>query len=172
MDAAGVTTAVVSITNPGIWIGDAQRAARLARECNDYSAQLANDNPGRFGFFAAIPLPDTTRSLQEIEYALDVLKADGIGLMTNYGDRWPGDPAFRAVFDELSRRRAVVYLHPTTANCCRQLMPDIPDPLVEFPHDTTRTVVSLMYSGRSREAQTFDSSFHMRAVRYPCFRGG
>ena len=147
MDSCGVATAIVSITNPGIWFGNTQAAAKLARECNDYSARLAKDHPGRFGFFAAIPLPDTEGSLREIEYSLDVLKADGIGLMSNYGDRWPGDPAFGAVFDELNRRRAVVYVHPTAANCCRQLMPGIPDPLVEFPHDTTRAVVSLLYSG-------------------------
>lgn len=147
MDAAGIATAVVSVTNPGIWLGNAHVSAKLARECNDFLAQLARDHPGRFGFFAAIPLPDTEGSLREIEHALDVLKADGIGLMTNYGDKWPGDAAFVPVFDELNRRGAVVYLHPTAANCCRQLMRDIPDPLIEFPHDTTRAIVSLLYSG-------------------------
>ena len=147
MDAAGVATAIASITNPGIWFGSAEPAIRLARECNEYQAQLVKDHPGRFGFFAAIPLPHTTGSLREIEYSLDVLKADGIGLMTNYGDKWPGDPAFGEVFDELNRRKAVVYLHPIAPDCCRQLLPGLPDPLVEFPHDTTRAVVSLLYSG-------------------------
>jgi 6-methylsalicylate decarboxylase len=147
MDAAGVATAVASITNPGIWFGNAEPAIRLARECNEYQAQLARDHPGRFGFFAAIPLPHTNGSLREIEYALEVLKADGIGLMTNYGDKWPGDEVFGEVFGELNRRKAVVYLHPTAPNCCRQLLPGLPDPLVEFPHDTTRAVVSLLYSG-------------------------
>lgn len=85
-----------------------------------------------------------------------MLKADGIGLMTSYGDKWPGDADFGAVFDELNRRRAVVYFHPTAPNCCRQLIPDIPDPLVEFPHDTTRAITSLLYSGtfaRCRDVQ-------------------
>jgi predicted TIM-barrel fold metal-dependent hydrolase len=147
MDASGVSTAILSVTNPGIWFGSARPAAKLARECNDYSAQIVRENPRRFGFFAAIPLPDAEGSLREIEYALGVLGADGIGLMTSYGDKWPGDAAFAPVFDELNRRKAVVYLHPVAANCCRQLMPGIPDPLVEFPHDTTRAVVSLLYSG-------------------------
>jgi 6-methylsalicylate decarboxylase len=147
MDAAGVETAIVSITSPGIWFGDADSALALTRECNEYLAQMARDYPGHFGFFAVIPLPHTKGSLREIDYALEVLKADGIGLMTNYGDKWPGDPVFREVMDELNRRKAVVYLHPTTANCCSQLLPGVPDPLVEFPHDTTRAIVSLLYSG-------------------------
>lgn len=147
MDASGVAAAVLSVTNPGIWLGGERAAPMLARECNEYSAQLVKQHPGRFGFFAALPLPDTDASLREIAYSLDTLRADGIGLMTSYGDKWLGDPAFAAAFDELHRRRAVVYVHPTTANCCRQLMPGIPDPLIEFPHDTTRAVVSLLYSG-------------------------
>jgi len=147
MDQSGVATAVLSITTPGVWFGDAQAARTLARKCNEYAAQLIRDHPGRFGFFAAVPLPDTEGSLREIAYALDVLKADGVGLMTNYGDKWPGDVAYVPVFDELNRRRTVVYFHPTIANCCRDLMPDVPAPLTELPHDTTRAVTSLLYSG-------------------------
>jgi len=147
MDENRVATAITSITNPGIWLGNAQSARKLARECNDYSAQLVKYHPGRFGFFAAIPLPDIQGALGEIEYSLDVLKADGIGLMTSYGDKWPGDSDFNAVFDELNRRRAIVYFHPTAPNCCHQLIRDIPDPLIEFPHDTTRAITSLLYSG-------------------------
>jgi predicted TIM-barrel fold metal-dependent hydrolase len=94
-----------------------------------------------------IPLPDTEGALREIEYSLNVLKADGIGLMTSYGDKWPGDSRFDVVFDELNCRRAVVYFHPTAPNCCHQLIRDIPDPLIEFPHDTTRAITSLLYSG-------------------------
>lgn len=130
-----------------VWFGDVQAARTLARKCNEYLAQLVRDFPDRFGFFAAVPLPDTEGSLQEITYALDTLKADGIGLMTNYGDKWPGDPAYAAVFDELNRRHAVVFVHPTPPNCCKNLVPHVPTAFTEFPHDTTRAVTSLLYSG-------------------------
>jgi predicted TIM-barrel fold metal-dependent hydrolase len=147
MDQNGVTTAIVSISTPGIWFGDVQAARTLARRCNEYSARLVRDHPGRFGFFAAVPLPDTDGSLREIGYALDVLKADGIGLMTSYGDKWPGDAAYTPVFEELNRRKAVVYIHPTGPNCCRDLVPHVPYVMTELPHDTTRAVTSLLFSG-------------------------
>jgi predicted TIM-barrel fold metal-dependent hydrolase len=147
MDAAGVATSIASVTNPGIWFGDAAQSRRLARDFNDYAARLAGDHPGRFGVFAALPLPDTEGSLREIEYALDTLKADGIGLMTNYGDTWLGDPAYDPVMAELNRRKAVVYTHPVAATCCAHLLPDIRDAVIEFATDTTRAMARIMFSG-------------------------
>jgi 6-methylsalicylate decarboxylase len=147
MDQNGVATSIVSISTPGIWFGDAQSARTLARKCNEYAAQLVKEYPGRFGFFASAPLPDTEGSLREIAYALDVLKADGIILMTSYGDKWPGDSAYAPVFDELNRRKALVYFHPAAPNCCRNLIPNVPTVFTEVPHDTTRAITSLLFSG-------------------------
>ena len=146
MDRNGIATAITSISAPGLWFGDTGESVRLARICNDYAASIRLDHPGRFGVFACLPLPDVDASLAEIEYALDTLKADGIGLLTSYGDRYPGDAAFQPVFDELNRRRAVVYFHPTNAPCS-QCLPGIPAATLDFPFDTTRAVVSLLYSG-------------------------
>ena len=147
MDQNGVATAIVSISTPGIWFGGVQAARTLARKCNEYSARLVRDHPGRFGFFAAVPLPDAEGSLREIAYAMDVLKADGIGLMTSYGAKWPGDISYAPVFEELNRRKAVVYIHPTGPDCCRELIPHVPYVMTELPHDTTRAVTSLLFSG-------------------------
>lgn len=147
MDKAGVATAVTSITTPALRFLDDAGARKLARESNEYSAKLVADSKGRFGMFAVMPMPYVDATLHEIAYALDTLKADGIGLLTSYGDKWLGDPAFAPVMDELSRRKAVVYTHPTTANCCVNLIPDVPESIIEWGTDTTRTIASLVFSG-------------------------
>ncbi len=146
MDRNGIDMAVTSISAPGLWFGDTGETVRLCRHCNEYAAEIRRAHPGRFGMFASLPLPDVDASLAEIAYALDDLGADGIGLLTSYGDRYPGDPAFAPVFDELNRRRAVVYFHPTNAPCS-QCQPEIPAATLDFPFDTTRAVVSLLFGG-------------------------
>jgi 6-methylsalicylate decarboxylase len=145
MEKAGVAKAVLSLVPPGVWFGDLVAARKLARECNDFGAQLVRDYPGRFGLFATLPLPDTEGSLREIEYALDVLKADGIGLFTSYGDKYLGDPAFVPVFEELNRRKAVVYTHPIIPLCCTGLIKGVSNGTIEFATDTTRTIASLIF---------------------------
>jgi predicted TIM-barrel fold metal-dependent hydrolase len=147
IDQSGVATAIVSYSTPGVWLGDVQPARTLARRCNEYAAQLARDNPGRFGFFAALPLPDADGCLREIDHAFGTLKADGVGLLTSYDDKWLGDAAFAAVFEELNRRNAVVYVHPTAPACCRELMSYVPPNVTEFVQDTNRAISSLLFSG-------------------------
>jgi predicted TIM-barrel fold metal-dependent hydrolase len=147
MDRAGVATAITSITAPGFALVARDLRFKLNRECNEYGAAMVRDHPGRFGLFASLPLPEVDASLQEISFALDVLKAEGIGLLTSYADKWLGDPAFAPVMDELNRRKAVVYVHPTAPDCCRNLLPEVPDWVIEFPADTTRTITSLLFSG-------------------------
>jgi predicted TIM-barrel fold metal-dependent hydrolase len=147
MRLAGVAKAMLSISTPGLWFGDVAFAAALARECNEYGATLVRDHPDRFGLFAALPLPDVDASLREIAYGLDTLHASGVAMFTSYGGKWLGDPAFAPVFEELNRRRAVVFTHPTTSQCCGNLIPFIPDPAIEFATDTTRAIASLVFSG-------------------------
>jgi predicted TIM-barrel fold metal-dependent hydrolase len=147
MDRGGVAAAVVSITNPGLWFGDATVTRRLARACNEYGAKLVQDHPNRFGLFAAMPLPDVDATLKEIEYAYDTLRSDGVALLTSYGDTWLGNPAFRPVMEELNRRKAVVHVHPTAANCCRNLDYGVAPGTIEYGTDTTRAIIGVTFSG-------------------------
>jgi predicted TIM-barrel fold metal-dependent hydrolase len=152
MDKGGVATSIVSPTMPHVAFLGPEDAARLARESNEYARKLTVDHPGRFGMFAILPLPHVDGALKEIEYALDVLKADGIAVLTSYGDKWLGYPEFTPVFDELDRRKATVYTHPNRANCCVDLVKGVPEAVVEFAADTTRTIASLIFSGTSQRA--------------------
>jgi predicted TIM-barrel fold metal-dependent hydrolase len=149
MEKGGVAASVVSITNPGLWFGDNGFTIRLARACNEYAAKLRTQYPNRFGFFAAMPLPDVDGTLKEIAYAYDTLKADGVGFFTSYGDTWLGNPAYRPVMEELNRRNAVVHVHPTAANCCRDLnyAPGVGPGSMEYGTDTTRAITAVCFNG-------------------------
>jgi predicted TIM-barrel fold metal-dependent hydrolase len=147
MDKNGIATAITSLGLPGVWFGGVKTARSLARACNEYAAQMVKDYPGRFGLFAALPLPDREGSLREIAYAMDVLKADGFGLVSSYDNKWPGDAAFTAVFEELNRRKTVVFIHPAVPGCCGHLMPGVPASTIEFLFDTSRAITSLLVNG-------------------------
>ena len=149
MDKGGVAAAMISITNPGIWFGDKEATRQIARECNEYGAKLVQQHPARFGLFCALPMPDIDATLKEIEYAFDTLKCDGAHFMTSFGDTWLGNPAHEPVMAELHRRKAVVHVHPTAANCCKNLIPGMSAGTMEYGTDTTRAIMSLMWSGQA-----------------------
>jgi predicted TIM-barrel fold metal-dependent hydrolase len=148
MDKHGIATAFFSPVQRLVMDSTSDRSEKgrsLAREHNEYGAQLVKDYPGRFGHFATLPLPDTDGSLKEIAYSLDVLKADGIALWTSYMDKWMGDPSFAPVYEELNRRKAVVFVHPARASCCRGLSGQ--SGIIEYDIDTARAIDSLLWDG-------------------------
>ena len=149
MDKSGVATSILSLASiPGVWFGlDTEGMRRMSRLCNEFAAKMVQDHPGRYGLFASLPMPDVDGALAEIGYAFDSLKADGINLSTSFGDRWPGDPTYKPVFEELNRRKAVVFFHPYAPNCCGSLNSGVPPGILEFPYDSGRAITSLLLSG-------------------------
>lgn len=146
MDKFAIDAAVASISAPGIYFGDSAFARNLARTCNEAAAKLVDDHPGRFGATAVLPLPDVDASLAELEYAFDTLKLDGVALLSSVDDRYMGDPAYDEVFDELNRRKAVVFMHPGFAPGGKPRS-SLPPSLVEFVFETTMAVSMLLFSG-------------------------
>jgi predicted TIM-barrel fold metal-dependent hydrolase len=151
MDKGGVATSIASPTTPQVTPLGKGAAVRVARESNEYAKKLMVDHPGRFGVFATLPLPHIDEALKEIAYAFDILKVDGIGMMTNYGDKWLGYASFAPIWEELNRRKATVYTHPTDANCCVNLVQGLPPSAIEWGTDTTRSIVNLIFSGTSQK---------------------
>ncbi len=174
MERQNIATAICSISEPAVYPVceiDIQKARTLARKTNEAMAEMIQKYPSKFGAFAVLPLPDVDDALQEIEYALDVLKLDGIGFVSNYHDEYLGNKLFDEIFAELQKRKAVAYVHPSVPpkNFVRpQFMPL--DYFEEFTFCTTRAATNLILSGtmeRCPDVKLFFS--HMGGV-FPYLR--
>lgn len=159
MKDQSITKSILSISSPGTRLvaGNDQLARQLTRQCNDFSSEIAHRRPEQFGFWAALPLPHIEDSLAEISYALDTLHAAGVTMETNYHGVYLGDPSLDPVFEELNRRKATVFVHPTSpylqtcyghgATPISPLSTLYPNPVFEFMFDSARAVVNLFLSG-------------------------
>ena len=147
MDRVGIATGMLSVSSPGVHFGNDAKARQLARSVNEFAARTMADYRGRFGGFASLPLPDVDGALLEIAYALDTLKLDGVVMLTNFNGIYLGDKRLDPVFDELNRRGAVVFIHPTSPVCWQQSALGYPRPMIEFTFDSTRAVVNLIFGG-------------------------
>jgi 6-methylsalicylate decarboxylase len=151
MDRMNIRAAVLSLSSPDIHWGDSAKAAQLARDANEVAAAAVAPHPDRFGFYATLPLPDVEASLTELEYAFDVLHADGLKFYSNSNGVYLGDPRLDPIFSELDRRKAVVTLHPVRSKALPEdVLPGVPYPLFEFQFDTTRAVANMIFNGTLR----------------------
>ena len=155
MESQSIGTTIFSITAPGPTILNGAAAAKLARQTNEFAASLRDEEPRRFGFFATLPplLDGTQAALDEITYSLDHLKADGVTLFTRYGpdNHYLGHEDFRPIWTELNARKAVVFIHPTHAVDTHLVNPSLPQPMIDYPHETTRTALDLIVSNTVRD---------------------
>ncbi|MFA7679743.1 MAG: amidohydrolase family protein [Pigmentiphaga sp.] len=147
MDRHGIATTITSLSVPGTHFGDNAKARVLSRQCNDYYADYVDRWPQRFGAFCSTSLPDVEGACRDIEYSLDTLKLDGVGLLTNYEGKYLGHPDFNPVMEELNRRDAVVLIHPTFPPYGNTIGIGVPPFLIEYLFETTRAAVNLVFSG-------------------------
>ena len=148
MDSESIAVSVLSLTAPGVegWQGEDRIA--MTRRVNDYGAGLAHANPGRFGYFATLPLPDVNTSVKEVHRSYDELHADGIALHSNYEGIYLSDPQLDPLWHELESRSATIFVHPTRPPM--PVLPSAPSPLPDYPADTTRCALNLILNGHLR----------------------
>jgi 6-methylsalicylate decarboxylase len=147
MDRHGIKKGIFFVSEPGVYFGDKESARYLARVANEYCARTVTDHPQRFGNFALLPLPYVDDAQLELEYAMDTLKLDGVALLSNLGGKYPGDPDYEELFAELNRRKAIVFVHPTTPPPEQISKLKIPGFYLEFVFDTTRAITNIIISG-------------------------
>ena len=151
MDEAEIDLAVTSISTPGIQLPDRLASRKLARQCNDFAATFVAKYPRRFGALASVPMPNIEDAIEEIVYALDVLKLDGVVLFTNSQGIYLGDQRMKPLFNELQRRKATVFIHPNASPDPVAHALGLTDNLIDFPGDTTRAIAQLHYGGTFAE---------------------
>ncbi|MFD4604613.1 amidohydrolase family protein [Streptomyces sp. NPDC058464] len=145
MDDQGIATGILSVTTPGIHFGDDAEARTLARAVNEYGAEVVKNRPDRFGYFAMLPWPDLDGALTETAHAMDALGADGVVLLSNVHGRYLGEPEDEPLWDELDRRHATVFIHPSHPPVT--LLPGVSPALADFLFDTTRAALNLALKG-------------------------
>jgi predicted TIM-barrel fold metal-dependent hydrolase len=147
MDKHGIDVAITSVSaaGPALYEGT-EKSNAFARASNEQGAKMVQDYPGRFGLFLALPMNDTQGTLKEIAYGYDTLRADGVHIYSSIGDKWPGDPVYMPIYEELNRRKAVIFFHPTPPLCCK-LPPGIGAAVVEYDFDVTRGMSSVLWNG-------------------------
>jgi 6-methylsalicylate decarboxylase len=147
MDKHGIAVTMLSLGQPGVGFLPPDKATAMARRCNDYSAELIAQHPKRFGCFGLLPMHDIDAAIAEARYCGDTLRFEGISLFASYGDKFLGDAAFDPLLDYLNSCDAVVHIHPGLHPSSKGL--DLPWPgfMIEYPFDTTRAAVNLVFSG-------------------------
>ena len=149
MDKVRIAAAVLSISSPGVHFGDDAAAAKLARQINEEGGRVRKQHPDRFGLFAVTPLPNVEMAIAEIAFAMDELGAEGVVVESNHHGLYHGDSQLEPFYAELNRRRAAMFIHPTSPSCagCLDLALGFPRPMLEFMFETTRTVTNLVLAG-------------------------
>lgn len=148
MDDAGVAMAVLSLTGPNVYWGDAQASSQAARVMNDSFAQACRQHPDRFRWMASLPFQFGPEALEELSRC-HALGAVGVMALANIGGEPWTAPAFAPIWAAIEKLELPVFMHPTV--CCGMEQMGMADyqlsASVGFPFDSTMAVARMIYDG-------------------------
>ncbi|RPA80877.1 amidohydrolase 2 [Ascobolus immersus RN42] len=163
MNQYGINYSVVSISAPGLIFLDKKprEQLKLTRKLNDYMYSLTKQYPTRFGAFCFLPIPQVKASIEEAKYCLDKLGFEGVGLLTNYNELMVGDKLFEPIFEFLNKRNVPLYIHPASvvAECWEKTTHGYGPAMIDFPIQSTRTLIHLFASGMRSKFPDFNIIF-------------
>ena len=148
LEVLGIATAFLSLSSPDVRCETDRETSALYRAINEEGAGIVRDRPERFGYFAALPLPDVEAAIQEATYVYEELGVDGIRLTTNTEGLYLGDGLLEPLFERLNDYGAVIFIHPCKPSAVPDtVLTDYPVPMLEFMFDTARAVTNLVLGG-------------------------
>jgi len=147
MDATGITMQVLSLTSPMTYWASPDLSERLSRAYNDACAEAHRQYPDRFVGLATLPLPDTDRSLRELERAKALPGIHGIYMGTHINGRDLSDPAFLPVFQAIEAAGLPIFLHPLIVLGGERLKPFYLGNLLGNPFEAAVAAAHLIFGG-------------------------
>jgi predicted TIM-barrel fold metal-dependent hydrolase len=113
MDSARIDMQVLSLNSPGVEQLDADEAAVLAREANDFVADAVKRHPKRFAGFAAIPTAAPEKAADELERTVREHGFKGALINGHHRERYLDDKFFWPILERAESLGVLIYLHPT-----------------------------------------------------------
>jgi aminocarboxymuconate-semialdehyde decarboxylase len=148
MNEAKVDLAIVSLTAPNCYWGDAETSLKAAQLVNDDMAAAQTTWPDRIRWFASIPWEHTELALNELERACTA-GAVGVMVLANVAGRSLTEEAFAPIWKAIDARGLPVLVHPTAPPATKEL--DIQKynliAQVGFMFDTALAVARMLYDG-------------------------
>jgi aminocarboxymuconate-semialdehyde decarboxylase len=148
MDLAGVDVAIVSLTCPNAYFGDAAISLAAAQNVNDSMAEQQAQRRGRIRWLASLPWQHADLAVTELGRAVEA-GAVGVMVIANIDGRQLTDPAFADIWAEIDRRALPVLVHPGPPVGAAEL--GLAEfalvPAAGFPFDTTIAFARLFLDG-------------------------
>jgi len=148
MDKAGVGMAVLSLTGPNVYWGDAKASSSAARAINDSFCEASGNYPERIRWLASLPMQYPDHALAELGRAVEK-GAVGVVVLANVGGASLTDELFAPVWTEIDRRALPVFVHPTVPCGCGDMDMQVfqLSASVGFTFDTTLAISRMIYDG-------------------------